>query len=84
MGGVAILVGTLIIIVAVTMMAPGEVTVLKAPKAPSIGTLFAVLAGLVLLVVVLYIAAPAFNGYHVGYNVMTDHECLSRVVQWCR
>ena len=42
------------------------------------------LVGIVLFVVGFYFLQPIADGYHVGYNSATDHECISRVVQWCR
>jgi hypothetical protein len=43
-----------------------------------------VLAGVTLGVVIFWLIVPAVSGYHVGYNSATDHECLTRVVQWCK
>lgn len=44
-------------------------------------TVFAVAA----IVVLIWMAVPAFAGYHLGYNDATDHQCLTRVgVQWCK
>jgi hypothetical protein len=33
---------------------------------------------------VLWLFIPAVEGFHVGYNAATDHECLTRVIQWCK
>jgi hypothetical protein len=40
--------------------------------------------GVAVLAIVLVLLLPAFAGYHVGYNSATDHECLTRLVQWCK
>ena len=42
-----------------------------------------ILAGMA-VAVALFVALPAFSGYHVGYNGATDNVCLSRLVQWCK
>ena len=43
--------------------------------------------GAALVVAVMFIAwllTPAITGYHAGHDLWTDHECLSRIIQWCR
>jgi hypothetical protein len=27
---------------------------------------------------------PTTSGFHIGYSSATDHQCMSRVVQWCK
>lgn len=43
-----------------------------------------IIVALVLVGVLIWLMLPAFAGYHVGYNAATDHECLIRLIQWCR
>jgi hypothetical protein len=42
------------------------------------------MVGLVAVVVLVWLLVPAFEGFHIGHDVWTDHECLSRIVQWCK
>jgi hypothetical protein len=55
-----------------------------------IGPLVPARAGVLIVLAILavlagaWLLAPAFSGFHIGHDVWTDHECLSRVVQWCR
>lgn len=44
----------------------------------------AVLAAFIVCIPLFWAGGPAVHGYHVGYNAATDHECMVRVVQWCR
>lgn len=37
----------------------------------------------VLLFVIFCVLQPVLAGFHLGYNAATDHECISRVFQWC-
>lgn len=34
--------------------------------------------------VLVYLIAPAFSGYHIGFNSSTDNTCVSHVLQWCK
>lgn len=36
------------------------------------------------LLLAVWLLLPAVQGFHVGYNSATDHECVSRILQWCR
>ena len=41
--------------------------------------------GIAVILLAAFLVAPAFSGYHFGYNWATDHECLTRLgLQWCR
>lgn len=42
------------------------------------------LAALMIVGFVLWLVIPALDGFHIGYNAMTDHECMNRILQWCK
>jgi hypothetical protein len=41
-------------------------------------------AGLLFLALFWVVGLPVIHGYHIGYNLATDHQCFSRVFDWCK
>ena len=41
----------------------------------------AIVLGILLLWMLL---VPVTGGYHIGFNPATDHQCVTRIIQWCR
>jgi hypothetical protein len=37
-----------------------------------------------LAILLIWLVLPATQGFHIGYNTWTDHECLTRLIQWCK
>jgi hypothetical protein len=44
-----------------------------------------IILGAIGVLFLIWLVLPAFEGFHVGYNFASDHECLTRLgLQWCR
>jgi len=44
-----------------------------------------VAVGIMLAVIVLYVIAPALQGYHLGCDALIDHSRIIRLgIEWCK